>query len=119
MGIKDIIEKGKQTSYYNDFLDIEQEINNYRNNIQPMTDEQGNNFRHIAGSARMTQKHNPFLANGLGIGKEIEDYFIKNKSGLDSLNDIQNNLYGSLVGQMVKKAEPRTLFDWIYKGLEK
>ena len=119
MNLKEIIENGKNTQYYKDYNNIVNELNYYRDNVYPMTDAQGNTFRHQAGAAAMTQKYNPFITNFYGVGKEIEDYFIKHKSGKDSLGDIKNNLYGSIIGQVAKNAPRNTLYDWIYKGINK
>lgn len=99
---------------YKDFKNYEREINAYRNKIQPMTDEQGNNFRHMAAAAAFSQKYNPIYTNAFGLAKEAKDYFIDNKSGLDSLGDIRNNFYGSLIGNKYKDVDRKTLYDLIY-----
>lgn len=114
MNLSDIIEQGRNSQYYNDFKNLEAEINAYRNKIQPMTDEQGNKFRHMAGAAAMTQKYNPFWVNTLGIAKEVDDYFIKRKDGLDSIGDLINNLRGAVVGQINKNIGRKSLYDLIY-----
>lgn len=116
--LKDVIykqiEKQKQTPIYKDFKTYESEINNFRNNIQPMTDEQGNNFRHLAGAGAMAQKYGFWLANYKGLGKELDDYFIKHKGLKDSLGDIKNNFTGSLYG-FLNKDKPRSeLYRLIY-----
>lgn len=113
-----MIEQGKKSKYYQDFKTIEDEINHYRNHIQPMTNEQGNTFRHRAGSAAMAQLYNPVLVNGLGVGKEFEDYFLENKSGWDSWRDLGNNLYGSIVGSFNKETPRRSLYDMIFEGIK-
>lgn len=114
MNLEEFLNKQKQSQAYNEFKEIENEINLYRNKIQPMTDEQGNNFRHMAGSAAYSQKHNPILTNIYGFGKEVEDFFVKKKSLADSVGDIRNNLYGSLIGTTVKAMPRRTLYDLIF-----
>lgn len=114
MRLYDLIENAKHNKFYNDFENYEREINAYRNKIQPMTDEQGNTFRHTAAAAAMTQKYNPVLTNILGIGKEIEDYFIKHKNGRDSLGDLKNNLKGSIIGAQNKYEGRKSLYDLIF-----
>ena len=120
MNINDIVNNFQNKSnYYGDFKNFEGEINAYRNKIQPMTDEQGNTFRHMAGSAAMTQKYNPILTNKLGTAKEVDDYFIKHKNGWDSLGDIKNNFIGSIVGQKNKYMPRKSLYDLIFKDFIK
>lgn len=104
---------------YNEYEQYKGEIDNYRNHIQPMTDNQGNNFRHLAASAAFAQKHNPFLVNGLGAMKEADDYFLKHKNGWDSIGDLKNNLYGSMIG-VTHRAVPRNnLYDLIFEKVIK
>jgi len=116
--LKDIIKKRfeqeKQKPLYQEFKQYEQEINNFRNNIQPMTDEQGNKFRHLAGAGAMAQNRGFWRTNYNGLGKEFEDYFIKRKGLKDSLGDIKNNFTGSLYG-FLNKDKPRSeLYRLIY-----
>ena len=113
---KEYIEKQKDSQPYRDFKQYEDEINYFRNYIQPMTNEQANNFRHLGGSARFAQKYNMLPTLYYGLGKEVEDYFIKKKPLADSLGDMKNNLYGAMLGQTMKAEEPETLYQKIYKG---
>lgn len=104
---------------YKDFKNYEREINAYRNNIKPMTDEQGNNFRHMAAAAAFSQKYNPIVPNVLGVFKEVDDYFIKRKNGWDSLGDMKNNLVGSYIGVKNKTEGRKGLYDIIYNNYVK
>lgn len=119
MKLQDFINNSQNLQYYKDFKNLECEINAYRNKIQPMTDKQGNNFRHMAASAAMTQKYNPVITNILGGAKEFDDYFIKHKNGLDSIGDLKNNFIGSFVGQQNKYIPRKSLYDLIYRNYVK
>lgn len=120
MTLSDLLDNFKNNNNaYGDFKNYEREISAYKDKLQPMTDEQGNIFRHIAGSSAMTQKYNPFYVNMLGLGKEFEDYFIKHKNGLDSLGDLKNNVKGSVIGQQNKYMPRKSLYDLIYNGYVK
>ncbi len=113
--IKKRIEQEKQKSFYQEFKQYEQEINNFRNNIQPMTDEQGNNFRHLAGAGAMAQNRGFWRTNYNGLGKEFEDYFVKHKGLKDSLGDIKNNFTGSLYGVLNKDMPRSDLYRLIFE----
>lgn len=109
------IEKQKQTPIYKDYKIYENEINNFRNNIQPMSDEQGNLFRHLAGAGAMAQKHGFWLTNYKGLSKEFDDYFVKHKDLKDSLGDIKNNFTGSLYGVLNKDMPRSDLYRLIFE----
>ncbi len=114
--LKEILDSQKNTQAYKDYQDIVDTLSYYRDNIQPMTDIQGNNFRHLTGSALMAQKHGFIKANLYGLGKEVEDTFIKRKGLADAAGDIKNNLYGSLIGTSVKSMPQNTLIQKIFEG---
>ena len=114
--LKQILDSQKNSHAYKDYLDIVDMLNYYRDNIQPMTDEQGNKFRHIAGSALMAQKQGLIKSNLYGLGKEVEDTFVKHKGLADAVGDIKNNLYGSIMGLGVKSMPQSTLINKIFNG---
>ena len=114
--LKQILDNQKNSQAYKDYQDIVDALSYYRDNIQPMTDEQGNNFRHIAGSALMAQKYGLIKSNLYGLGKEAEDTFVKHKGLADGVGDIKNNLYGSLIGAGVKSMPQNTLIQKIFEG---
>ena len=116
MKFKDFIEKGKKTESYKDFKKIENDLNYYRDYIQPMNDAQGNTLRHLAGSAGFAQKHGFWPTMYYGTGKEVDDLFFKHKGLSDTIGDMKNNLYGALIGTTMKAEEPITLYDRIFKG---
>jgi len=117
MSLKDFINEQKEIQPYKDYQNIVNELNDYRA-VNPMSDEEANVLRHRGGSARMTQQYGFIPANYYGAGKEVEDYFVKNKSGIDSLGDLKNNLYGSLIGAPLKELPRKTLYDYIMQGIK-
>lgn len=109
----------EETPYYKDYKQIVQGLNSYRY-LNPMTNEQGNKLRHLAGSAVIANKYGMLTANILGCLKEYDDYFNKHKGAKDSLGDLKNNLFGSIIGQVMPPQSNGTrLFDLIYKGFVK
>lgn len=103
----------KDSPYFKDYENTVNELNSYRSQY-PMTNEEGNDFRHLAGSAVMAREYGVLTSNILGLAKEYDDYFNKHKGLRDSLGDIKNNLYGSIIGQFTPPFIPRhNLYNYI------
>lgn len=117
MPFRDYINKQKESQEYKDYQDIVQDLNEFRA-IYPMTDAQGNTFRHLAGSARMAQLHGLLKSNYLGLGKEFDDLFNQNKGFKDSLGDLKNNLYGSLIGTVTKELPKNKLYYYLLQDIK-
>lgn len=111
MSLKEIIENTPQFSLYNQIV---KELNGYRDE-NPMSDAKGNNFRHIGGSMGVAQQEGIIPTNIMGLGKEYNDYFNLHKDGRDSIHDLGNNLFGSILGQKLKFV-PRK---YMYKLIDK
>lgn len=108
----------ENTQEYKDYLGIVDDLNAYRM-LNPMTEDQANNFRHQAGSARMAQKHGLLKSNLWGLLKEGYDLIKTKQPFKDSMVDLKNNIYGSFVGASSKQMPESKLYEYIYNGVTK
>jgi hypothetical protein len=116
MSFENFIEKQKQSQAYKDYEQIVGDLNKFRD-LHPMSDNQGNEFRHYAGSARMAQMYDFIPSMLYGLGKEYDDLFNKNKGWADTQVDLKNNLRGAVTGSLVKNMPKNRLYEYLFERL--
>ncbi|MBR6099412.1 hypothetical protein IKP85_06665 [bacterium] len=97
---------------YEDALDAIKKYN--RADTVNMSENEMNKFRHIAGSALLSDIFTPKVVTALGNLKESKDMLVGR--GLDdTLYDYGNNQRGIEIGNKFRGVNPQSLFDYIFK----
>lgn len=81
-----------------------------------MSEQEMNQFRHIAGPAVLRSNYYPTgLTRFLGWGKEIKDLF-QGRGLEDTKYDLKNNEIGISIGSKYPNTNNKVLYDYIFKN---